>query len=97
MRRGYAAFMPRKPLDALEGGYAHGCAGDGFLPSPASASRRVRGLGQRPRVCEGSASASYVDGAIVRRDFDAVLGSRGVGGAGVRSEGPLMRIVMQRC
>lgn len=49
MRRIYRRVYAAKALDALEGGYARGSAGDGFLPSPASASRRVRGLGQRPR------------------------------------------------
>lgn len=52
-----AAFMPRKPLDALDGRDARGSAGDGVFPSPAPASRRVRGLGRRPRVCEGNDGA----------------------------------------
>jgi len=42
--------MPRKPLDTLEVADADGGCRGWFL-SPAAASRRVRGLGQRPRVC----------------------------------------------
>ena len=44
------AFMPRKPLDALPSGSHFGQLVGMAFASPPAASRRVRGLGQSPRL-----------------------------------------------
>lgn len=96
MRRVYRRVYAAKALDALVGRYARGSTGDGFHTIPGAASRRVRGLGRRPRVCGGGAGY-FETGLAGFADFDALLVCGGGGGSGVRSDGPSMRMVMQRC
>jgi hypothetical protein len=82
--------MPRKPLDALDGGYARGIPGDGVFHPRGLPHGECGVRGRAPR--SGGSVRRRVGSEDAQDDFLlCVL----VVGAAVRKEGPSMRKIMQ--